>query len=76
MGIEDEDSVFGTTLAGTTKVTAVDGIFEKIDLYLKAEPGSTQWLKILISGMESFEMNVFVDLRECVAGEAFTEGGE
>ena len=73
---ESSNSNFKNQLIGATKETSVNGVFENINLYLIAEPGSSQSFEITTNAIDNFSMTVWVSLRDCIAGEEFTEIGE
>ena len=75
---------FLNDLAGTTKVIAVEGRFENIELYLTAEPASLQEIKISTNAfdqnpsffsLEKTVRKINVSLRNCISGEEMREDG-
>ena len=82
---ESENSDYRNNLEGTTKIIATNGRFDDIELYLTGEPGTMQEIEISTNAFEKnpafFELQkkisyISVNLRNCEAGEEFTEDGK
>jgi hypothetical protein len=81
---QEEESDYRNVLEGTTKIISENGRFVNVDLYFTAEPATLHEIEISTNafdpnpkfweGGELMEI-ISVSMRNCCAGEEFTDDG-
>ena len=88
----NEHSQYNVLLEGTIQYTALYGMFMINDLNFTSEPGTNNRIKFSTNGIDitkpsinnyikqngitDIEFNLNIELRECIAGEYFSDSGK